>query len=128
MKLIWRRGRKSEIILLSNPFTFERAPVSYNLWPRVQPRSHAVHALFTYNEPNISHRVPVKRSFKYVELFLSDDARSPASFPQHYRGLYYIAEKIKRDENRVNIRANRFALPDDITGGYILRVKCLPLL
>ena len=31
MKLIWRRGRKSNILLLSNSLTFARAPVDGNI-------------------------------------------------------------------------------------------------
>ncbi len=51
---------------------------------------------------------------RFCELFLNDD----------YRGVYMLAEKIKRDKNRVNIATlNPDELSGDgLTGGYILRI------
>lgn len=50
---------------------------------------------------------------RYIELILNND----------YRGVYVLTEKLKRDENRVDIDKLTIddILPVDITGGYILR-------
>lgn len=50
---------------------------------------------------------------RYVEVIINDD----------YRGIYVLTEKIKRDENRVDIDklTTDDVLPIDISGGYILR-------
>ncbi len=50
---------------------------------------------------------------RYIELILNND----------YRGVYVITEKLKRDENRVDIDklTSTDISPTDITGGYILR-------
>lgn len=50
---------------------------------------------------------------RYIELLINDD----------YRGVYILMEKVKRDDNRVDIRS---LTPEDVTeadisGGYILR-------
>jgi len=63
--------------------------------------------------------------WRHVELFLSDDGgASPATYPRHYRGVYFVAEKIKRDAARVAVRANHFRGEGDgdVTGGYIFKV------
>ena len=50
---------------------------------------------------------------RFVELYLNDE----------YQGIYVLMEKIKRDENRVNIsKLNADEISgDDVTGGYILK-------
>ena len=50
---------------------------------------------------------------RYVELYLNGD----------YQGIYVLMEKIKRDNNRVNIsKLNPEEIEgDDLTGGYILK-------
>jgi len=50
---------------------------------------------------------------KYCELFINTD----------YQGVYMLTEKIKRDENRVNI--NEFEDDDPTTGGYIIKIDKL---
>lgn len=55
--------------------------------------------------------------WKYVELILNGD----------YRGIYILVEKIKRDDDRVDIAkldADDLA-GDSLTGGYILRIDWL---
>ncbi len=55
--------------------------------------------------------------WKYIELIVNDD----------YQGLYILAEKIKRDDDRVDIAkldADDLA-GDSLTGGYILRIDWL---
>ena len=51
---------------------------------------------------------------RYVELIVNDD----------YRGLYVLMEKIKRDDQRVNVsNLNLDEISgDDLTGGYIVRI------
>lgn len=54
---------------------------------------------------------------KYCELVLNND----------YKGVYVLMEKIKQDDNRVNIanlKPNEIS-GDDLTGGYILKVDKL---
>ncbi len=55
--------------------------------------------------------------FKYVELVLNGD----------YRGIYILVEKIKRDDDRVDIaKLDEDDLAgDSLTGGYILRMDWL---
>ena len=55
--------------------------------------------------------------FKYVELILNGD----------YRGIYILVEKIKRDDDRVDIaKLDEDDLAgDSLTGGYILRMDWL---
>jgi len=50
---------------------------------------------------------------RFIEVMLNDD----------YRGVYVLTEKLKRDENRVDIDKITSAdvLPEDMSGGYILR-------
>lgn len=50
---------------------------------------------------------------KYIELIINDD----------YKGVYVLTEKLKRDENRVDIDklTAEDISPVDISGGYILR-------
>lgn len=50
---------------------------------------------------------------RYVEVILNGE----------YRGVYVLTEKLKRDENRVDIDklTNKDVTPLDISGGYILR-------
>ena len=50
---------------------------------------------------------------RFVELYLNNE----------YQGIYVLMEKIKRDENRVNIsKLNADEISgDDVTGGYILK-------
>ncbi|MCP3933374.1 MAG: T9SS type A sorting domain-containing protein [Bacteroidetes bacterium] len=50
---------------------------------------------------------------RYIELLINGD----------YRGIYVLTEKIKRDDNRVDIDklTDNDILPLDISGGYILR-------
>jgi hypothetical protein len=55
---------------------------------------------------------------KYCELVLNND----------YKGVYVLMEKIKKDENRINIatlKPNEIS-GDDVTGGYILSVDKIP--
>lgn len=51
---------------------------------------------------------------RYVELIVNND----------YKGLYVLMERIKRDDNRVNIsNLNSDEISgDDLTGGYIVRI------
>jgi hypothetical protein len=55
--------------------------------------------------------------FKYVELILNGD----------YRGTYILVEKIKRDDDRVDIAKldSDDLAGDSVTGGYILRMDWL---
>ncbi len=55
--------------------------------------------------------------WKYVELIVNDD----------YRGVYILTEKIKRDDDRVDIAklSEDDLTGDDVTGGYILRIDWL---
>ena len=55
--------------------------------------------------------------FQYVELILNGD----------YRGTYILVEKIKRDDDRVDIAKldNDDLAGDSLTGGYILRMDWL---
>ena len=48
--------------------------------------------------------------FRYCELFINND----------YKGVYLLVEKIKQDNNRVNISKNNST---DITGGYIIQLN-----
>ncbi|GHT73523.1 hypothetical protein AGMMS50262_04770 [Bacteroidia bacterium] len=48
---------------------------------------------------------------QYVEVWINDD----------YRGLYFVSEKIQRDNNRIDIKKNN-AESNDLSGGYILEV------
>lgn len=50
---------------------------------------------------------------RYIEVILNGD----------YRGVYVLTEKLKRDENRVDIDklTSDDSSPEDISGGYILR-------
>lgn len=58
---------------------------------------------------------------RFVEMFLDTDDRYLSY--DDYHGIYVFMEKIKRDENRVNIKELAPAHNDEpeITGGYILR-------
>ncbi|NJK87410.1 MAG: hypothetical protein HC906_16925 [Bacteroidales bacterium] len=51
---------------------------------------------------------------RFVELYLNED----------YRGIYVLLEKIKRDENRIDISRLEETenTGDDLTGGYILKI------
>ncbi len=55
--------------------------------------------------------------WKYVELILNDE----------YQGLYILTEKIKRDDDRVDIAKldSDDIAGDSVTGGYILRIDWL---
>ena len=55
--------------------------------------------------------------WKYVELILNGD----------YRGIYILVEKIKRDDDRVDIAklSENDLTGDSVTGGYILRMDWL---
>ncbi|MBT6462361.1 MAG: hypothetical protein HOK49_07465 [Opitutae bacterium] len=60
---------------------------------------------------------------RFVEVFMDTDGGS-LTYPSNYMGVYAIIEKIKRDEDRVNVArmdASDNATPD-VTGGYILKV------
>jgi len=48
--------------------------------------------------------------FRYCELFINDE----------YQGIYLLTEKIKRDNNRVNISKNT---NDDVSGGFIIEIN-----
>jgi hypothetical protein len=60
---------------------------------------------------------------RYVELFLKDDFGAPGPVTAaDYHGVYVLTEKIKRDNNRVDIdplEPEHLAEPE-ITGGYLL--------
>ena len=59
---------------------------------------------------NLGHYAPRTR---FVELFI-DDA---------YQGLYVLIERVRRDNDRVNLpRPSRTASEGDITGGYIFKM------
>ena len=55
--------------------------------------------------------------WRYVELIINNE----------YRGLYILTEKIKRDDDRVDISKldDDDLLGDSVTGGYILRIDWL---
>ena len=55
--------------------------------------------------------------WKYVELILNGD----------YRGIYILVEKIKRDDDRVDVAklSENDLTGDSVTGGYILRMDWL---
>ena len=56
-------------------------------------------------------------NWRYVELIIDND----------YRGLYILCEKIKRDDDRVDIAKldEDDIYGDSLTGGYILRLDWL---
>jgi hypothetical protein len=60
------------------------------------------------------HLDPYCSRMAFVELYLNDD----------YRGVYILMEKIKRDDNRVNIARlePHENAGDELTGGYIFKV------
>ena len=55
--------------------------------------------------------------WKYVELFIDED----------YQGVYILTERIKRDDDRVDIAKMEVSdvSGDEVTGGYILRLNWL---
>jgi hypothetical protein len=68
--------------------------------------------VFAYQLSNKIGRYAVRTRF--CELMLDDD----------YRGIYVLMEKIKRDKNRVDIKATNTddAAGDSLTGGYIIKI------
>ena len=67
-----------------------------------------------YLSQRMGHYAP---DWRYVELILNGD----------YRGLYILTERIKRDDDRVDIARLRTEdiAGDQLTGGYILRIDWL---
>jgi hypothetical protein len=63
---------------------------------------------------------------RFVELIFRSEVmqNGEPTFVYDYQGIYMLAEKIKRDNNRVNIsKLEPIELSgDDVTGGYILKV------
>lgn len=62
---------------------------------------------------------------RFVEVYLNTDGTSVS--PANYNGIYVLEEKIKRDQNRVDVAKldpEDIAVPD-ITGGYIMKVDRL---
>ena len=58
---------------------------------------------------------------RFIELYMVDDGAELA--PKHYRGVYVLTEKIKRDKHRVNVEKlspDATTLPE-ISGGYVLK-------
>ena len=58
---------------------------------------------------------------RFIELYMVDDGDPLA--PTHYRGVYLLTEKIKRDKHRVNVEKlspDATSLPE-ISGGYVLK-------
>ena len=55
---------------------------------------------------------------KFVELFLNESGDTITG-DKYYVGVYLLIEKIKRGEDRVDIKPLK---PADITGGYILKI------
>lgn len=78
----------------------------------------------SYNERSLMHAVlafklareifPYASRTQYVELVLNGE----------YQGVYVVLERIKRDENRVNISNLREEdiKGDELTGGYIIKI------
>ncbi len=63
----------------------------------------------------------------FVELFVDDDRLGELDW-EDYRGVYTFMEKVKRDDNRVDLaklRPEHNSEPE-ISGGYLLRVDWLP--
>ena len=58
---------------------------------------------------------------RFVELYLNQDGDDLE--PSDYQGIYVLTEKIKRDENRIDIaKLNRYMVaPEKISGGYIFK-------
>jgi hypothetical protein len=63
---------------------------------------------------------------RFVELIFRNEVlqNGEPTFVYDYQGIYMLAEKIKRDNNRVNIsKLEPTELSgDDVTGGYILKI------
>ena len=59
---------------------------------------------------------------EFIELFFRQDEKELVSY-NHYRGIYLLMEKIKRDDDRVPIADlnEHTTHPELITGGYIFR-------
>ncbi|MGE5612204.1 MAG: CotH kinase family protein, partial [Bacillota bacterium] len=60
---------------------------------------------------------------RYVEVFVNTDGGSKISYSSDYVGIYILMEKIKVDENRVDIAPLTPSdnVEPDITGGYIFK-------
>jgi len=59
---------------------------------------------------------------RYVELFVNGGG--DLDYGADYRGVYVLTEKIKRDNNRVDIEklSSQYTTEPEITGGYIFKV------
>ena len=62
---------------------------------------------------------------RFFELYLKDDSGTPGAITSaEYNGIYVLEEKIKRDQNRVDI--DRLDVEDStyptVTGGYLLAI------
>ena len=67
---------------------------------------------------------------KFLELYLDTNSNSsffPDGIEQYYQGVYMLLEKIKRDNDRVNVK--KMAQTDvsgaEVTGGYIIKIDHL---
>ena len=69
---------------------------------------------------------------RFVEVFLKDDSGAPGAVSStgfsgangDYHGIYVLMEKIKRDNNRVDIEKlePEHSSPPEVTGGYLLSI------
>lgn len=77
-------------------------------------KSHLRIPLSFYLSQQMGHYAP---DWRFVELIVNGD----------YRGLYILTERIKRDDDRVDIARLRTedVSGDQLTGGYILRIDWL---
>ncbi|MDP6525948.1 MAG: lamin tail domain-containing protein, partial [Kiritimatiellia bacterium] len=92
--------------ILNTKYTFDRALIRHDL---------------AYELSNQSGRYATRTRF--VEMFVVKDG-STVSYPGDYVGVYSFMEKIKRDNDRVDVE--KLDPPDtnsyDITGGYITKI------
>ena len=98
-------GENNNVSLLGMPD--ENDWVLYAPW---QDKS-LIRNVLTYQIANEMGRYAART--RYCELYLNDD----------YKGIYVLMEKIKRDQNRIDISKLEpdETTGDDLTGGYILK-------
>jgi len=82
-----------------------------------------IHNSFMYELSNDVGRYASRTRF--VEVYLKDDSGTPGSITSSdYNGIYLIIEKVKRDNNRVdidNLEPEHLQAPE-VTGGYLLKI------
>jgi hypothetical protein len=60
---------------------------------------------------------------RFAEVFVVDRERSDQLEMDDYVGVYCVTEKIKRNQNRVNVvKADPPSMGGDVSGGYIFRI------